>query len=349
MNLYVYYDESYMTSWISDEMSLEITDFLRDKGFHVLNAEELAEMMRKSVDENTCWRELAVFSRDIIPETICRSADGASPNELLRNYLDCGGTMLWFGDVPLYNIGRCASSSERLKERIKEELKRTNQSEAEILKLWRKKKDEKGRYADGCEMAVCFNVLGVVSLMARHTASRVSIKRKGKELGLCSSWYSKRPILVRGSNLRKRRPITLAKASKPYYMMPFERSIIDQKKERSISLNFLDLLSKVLGLIPALIAMGAALVLYGAGLATTLILSFLASSASLFLTYIIYWYFLSRATYAAAWFKNFNKRYPDSGFYRLWDFPPHKLAKSNLNELYNISMTITRRISRDNI
>jgi hypothetical protein len=337
MNLYVYYDDSYMTSWVTDDLSLVIADFFRRKGFRVVDAEELKEIMENSVDEDTCWKDLIIFSRDVMPETICHLS---WPSALVRNYLDCGGTIVWFGDIPFYYRGRSPSLSETLKE----QLNKANPSDSEKI-LKQDARDEKERFAKISNMRGCFDVLEAVPVFLEHPASKVRINRTGKKLGLNSSWYSNRPILIRGSNLRKKKPVTLA-TSKPRYMMPFERSVLGDKKERKLSPNVIDLLSKILGLIPALIAAVTALYLLWAGFATTLIWSFLGASAILSLAYIAYWLFWSRATYAGAWFKNFDERHPDSGFYRLWDFRPHRMTANNLEELHTVTMTIIERNSR---
>ncbi len=334
MNLYVYYDDSYMTSWLSDEISLKITDFLQSKGFIVLNAEKLAEMMKKSVDEDKCWKDLVVFSKDIVPETICHYAYA---NTLIRDYLDRGGTIIWLGDIPLYYRALSPASSNR----IKEQLKNSNQPEDEKLKKLRKVKDEKGRFADFYELRASFNILGVIPFLVKHP-SKASITKAGRELGLRSLWYSDRPILTRGLNLRKKKPVAFA-TSKPQYIMPFEQAILDQKKERRISSSVIDLLLKILGVTPAIITLVAALYLLSAGFASALIWSFLGVSALLLLTYVSYWFFWSRATYAGAWFKNFDKRHPDSGFYRLWDFHPHRVTNNNLEELHSVCIAIVRK------
>jgi len=340
MNLYVYHDDDYMTSWLSDEISLGITDYLRQKGFRVVNAEQLAEMMKKSVDEGTCWKDLVVFSRDIVPETIYH---WQYPNALIRNYLDCGGTIIWFGDIPLYYRGFCPSSCSQFKERLNQ----ASQSEGEKI-MKNLTRDEKDRFAVCYAMRGSFNVLGVVPLLTKHPASKVcSITKAGREIGLRSSWYSERPILIRGSNLRKNKPIALA-AGKPQYMMPFERSIVDEKKERRLSLSVIDLVLKILGLIPALIAMAAALYLFTAGFATALISPFLWGSVLLLLVYLTYWFFWSRTTYAGAWFRNFDKKHPFSGFYRLWDFRPYRVTRKNLEELHSVCMTVVQKLSEKN-
>jgi hypothetical protein len=304
----------------------------------VLNADELAEMMRKSVDEDRCWNTLVVFSRDVVPETICHYP---YPNTLIRKYLDQGGTIVWFGDIPLYNRGLSPSASDR----IKEKLKQSNQPEDERLKQLKITRDGQGRFAQLHELRASFNILEVIPLLVKNP-SKVKITKAGRELGLRSSWYGDRPILIRGLNLRKKKPVALA-TSKPRYIMPFERAILDQKKERRLSSSVIDLILKFLGLIPALITLTTALYLSFAGFAITLIWSFLTATLLLVFAYIVYWLFWSRMTYAGAWFKNFDKRYPHSGFYRIWDFMPDRFNQNTMRELLNIIQNIMQKLSRD--
>ena len=41
--------------------------------------------------------------------------------------------------------------------------------------------------------------------------------------------------------------------------------------------------------------------------------------------------------YASAWFKNFNKKEPKSGFVRIWDFSPRVITDAMKEELYNVA------------
>ena len=41
--------------------------------------------------------------------------------------------------------------------------------------------------------------------------------------------------------------------------------------------------------------------------------------------------------YASAWFKNFNKKEPNSGFVRIWDFSPRVITDTMKKELYNVT------------
>jgi uncharacterized RDD family membrane protein YckC len=44
--------------------------------------------------------------------------------------------------------------------------------------------------------------------------------------------------------------------------------------------------------------------------------------------------------YASAWFKNFNKKEPNSGFVRIWDFSPSVITKTMKEELYHVAKHI---------
>jgi hypothetical protein len=41
--------------------------------------------------------------------------------------------------------------------------------------------------------------------------------------------------------------------------------------------------------------------------------------------------------YASAWFKNFNKNEPNSGFVRIWDFSPRVITDTMKKELYKVT------------
>lgn len=48
---------------------------------------------------------------------------------------------------------------------------------------------------------------------------------------------------------------------------------------------------------------------------------------------------------AGAWFKNFDKRYRNTGFYRIWDFMPDRLSKDEMEEFYTIIQNIKNKVS----
>lgn len=47
-----------------------------------------------------------------------------------------------------------------------------------------------------------------------------------------------------------------------------------------------------------------------------------------------------------AWFKNYNGAYPESGFYRIWDFSPRILSNWMLGELYTVIKSIEKRLMK---
>lgn len=52
-------------------------------------------------------------------------------------------------------------------------------------------------------------------------------------------------------------------------------------------------------------------------------------------------------THANAWMKNFNSYYPNSGFYRIWDYPPTVLSNIQLEELITISEKIAAKMKEE--
>ena len=325
MKLIVYYDEDYANSWLPKSISIKIRDFLKEKGFTVFNAEDLAEWMEQSFDADTCWNSLVVFSQDVVPETVCNLP---FPNSMVRSYLDSGGTIVWIGDVPFYYRGYNASCQKELSAQFK------NLSDSEIEKLG-KLRDKTGKFASMSGRKGCFTSLGVIPIWLEHPSSKVKITKGGRKFGLRTRWYSNRPILLKGSNLRNRNLVVLAK-TKPRYLMSLEKSILSEQKERRLPANFVDFMSKIIGIVPAIVTSLTALGLVLAGFGTATALPALGTSVLLLLAYAVYWLFWSRSTYASAWFINFDKRHPLSGFIRLWDFVPWRITDSMLEELYGI-------------
>ena len=104
MRLYVYFDEKYPTSWISKDVGAQIVKYLENKGFIVVDANELKrvieESIRKPGEETTI-----VFAQDVVPAVVIDNPSNPTANSLLRRFLNVGHTIVWLGDAPLYNIG----------------------------------------------------------------------------------------------------------------------------------------------------------------------------------------------------------------------------------------------------
>ncbi len=115
--LYVYHDERYGFSWLSEETSEKITDYLLNRGFEGLKTEELAEVM-KSGAKNPDTDIVIVFSHDVIPDRLLDSTSTPTSKSLFREFLDAGHTVIWLADVPAWYVGFPDGRVERLKQPV---------------------------------------------------------------------------------------------------------------------------------------------------------------------------------------------------------------------------------------
>jgi hypothetical protein len=350
MELIVYHDEEYPTVWVPREASRKIASFLKSKNFVVNNADDLRDWMKKSIKENKCWQTVLVFSQDVVPDTICHTP---SPSALVREYLDCGGRIIWIGDVPFFYYGFRHSRKAQFdipdvalyplipqKEDTFEGIDFAKATSGIF-------KDKNGKLAKRWGSGACFSILGVMPLYLDFPSLKVSITKQGKWLGINNPWYSIRPIIVKGSNLGKGK-VTILATAKPLSLISIRKKIFRARvrtlqeveiEERRISFpSIIDTLSKFLGPITTI---GLALSSIAAGLggfgAIPSIVWFVVAAA-LFLLTLMLWFFHWRQRIASAWFKNFNNKYPTSGFVRIWDFKLHDITNDMLNELYNIAL-----------
>lgn len=344
MDLIVYYDEDYPNSWIPRAESKKVVRFLIDKGFSEYNAQDLADWMRKAIDQGNCHLSIVVFSQDIVPETVCHDS---TSNSLIRTYLDCGGTVLWIADLPFYYQGLNQEHSSR----IRTELFKGNDIESKIWtsqpvrpelfeklinfreNLWM---DEDAKFARSWERIAAFRILGVTSVSVEYPSSKTKITKDGESVGLKNPWYGIRPITIKGLYARKRKPVALA-TCKPRLMLAKEKWVQDFEKGRKIPLtSFFEYMSKLAGLIPAMILALTATISLLSGFAWIVTLSFATSTLMLLLAYIFYWLLFTRTIHANAWLKSFNPNYPGTGFIRTWDFKIDKVTDNMLLELYRI-------------
>lgn len=275
MKLIVYYDDNFPTHWISRKQSKEITNYVRNKDFKEYDAKELAEFMEKSMDEDSCWQSVILFSQDVVPETVCHLP---FPSSLVRNYLDHGGTIVWIGDIPFYYIG------------LNPSCKRSEHQKLSDKDLTRQStfRDNANKCANTVGRSGCFATLGTIPIWLNYPVSKVNITKKGRKLGLETPWYSNRPILIRGLNLIGKKAVVLAE-SKPRYLMRLEKSVLSDEPERKIPFaSFFDFISKLIGLVPALIATITAILSLLAGFERVVTLSLIFASGVLFAAYIGY-------------------------------------------------------------
>jgi hypothetical protein len=93
----VYYDERYGSTWA---FGSEIHDWLAYDGYEVLDADALKTWMDARIADDA--PSVVVFAQDVAPETV---AEVMGPECTLRRYLDAGGKIVWYADVPLYYQG----------------------------------------------------------------------------------------------------------------------------------------------------------------------------------------------------------------------------------------------------
>lgn len=332
MKLIVYYDDNYPTLWIPRDVSKKIATFLKSKNFMEHNAENLGKWMEKSIDENTCRQSVVVFSQDVVPDKVCHTA---GPGSLVREYLDLGGRIVWMGDIPFFYCGLHRSSEQ------------IQYPDARLFPAQTSPRfrDREGNIALRWGIGVCFSVLGVMPLYLDFPSSKVNITKQGEHSGLQSPWYSIRPVLIKGQNLRDTKVVILA-TTKPLSLVSTKKAAfhlrvrsLQEVKEREVSYpSMLDFFSKFLGLI---ITLGSAMLSLIAGFSGfTAVPSpvWFASASGLFVLALVLWGIRWRERFASAWLKNFNEQYPTSGFIRLWDFRLHRITDNMLKELYDVAL-----------
>lgn len=172
MNKIVYYDEDYTCCWIDHKKASEVANFLKNKGFVVLNADELRSWMQKVIREEV-ENTVAVFSLDIAPDTIL---DDASSNALIKQYLDTGGRIVWIGDVPFFYRGRKGARS-------------IDELEKEDRDFWR--------------TGAPATILGVNPVFAAPLET-VRTTDLGSRIGLHTTWAGLRPIAIDKERIWKR-------------------------------------------------------------------------------------------------------------------------------------------------
>ncbi len=98
----VYYDPAYPAAWTG---GTEVRDFLSAAGYEVLNATQLKSWMDARIADAAL--SVVVFSQDIVPDTV---AESKSSSATIRRYLNKGGKVVWYGDIPMYYQGHAGGT-----------------------------------------------------------------------------------------------------------------------------------------------------------------------------------------------------------------------------------------------
>lgn len=174
----VYFDDRVRNSegqwiggtWLGDDKSARIVSYFEQNTFKRKNSGELGRWMNDILSNEECSNTILVFAQDVVPFEVY---DDDTSNALIRQYLDHGGTILWMGDVPFYYKSK-AKAKENHFERFNFE------GELEDKHRW--------------DWPSPLNVLGVIPA-SMLVASRFSITRRGRKLGLRTNWAPMRPVV----------------------------------------------------------------------------------------------------------------------------------------------------------
>ncbi|MBW8039049.1 MAG: hypothetical protein FVQ85_03520 [Planctomycetes bacterium] len=100
-----YYDGRYPTGWADNDVAVAVRDYLASVGYTVVNADELKTWMDARIADNAL--SVVVMAQDIAPDTVVETIDASCT---LRKYLDAGGKIVHYADIPFYYVGHADGS-----------------------------------------------------------------------------------------------------------------------------------------------------------------------------------------------------------------------------------------------
>ncbi len=101
-----YWDSRYPTGWADNASTIVVRDGLVAAGYELLDADQLKTWMTARIADKKY--SVVVFCRDIVPETV---AETNTTSCTLRKYLNAGGKIVWYADVPMYYQGHSDGTS----------------------------------------------------------------------------------------------------------------------------------------------------------------------------------------------------------------------------------------------
>jgi hypothetical protein len=93
-----YWDGRYSSTWAGGGEA--VRDVLEYTGYDILDADELKAWMDTRITDGKS--SVVVFCKDVAPDTVLESM---SSNCTLRRYLNSGGKIVWYADIPMYYQG----------------------------------------------------------------------------------------------------------------------------------------------------------------------------------------------------------------------------------------------------
>jgi len=152
-----WWDGRYPTNWADEASTVAVRDGVVAAGYELLNSDQLKTWMNARIADKKL--SVVVFCRDIAPDTVIESMSSGCT---LRKYLDAGGKIVFYADIPFYNQGHADGTM-------------TNWAEA-------------GATA----------ILGIGTVSVWDTNTQTVITPMGLRWGLTQTWASVRPYATTG-------------------------------------------------------------------------------------------------------------------------------------------------------
>jgi len=95
-----YWDADYPTNWAAEPAPTDVRDALEASGYEILDADQLKAWMDARIADGAS--SVVVFCKDIAPDTVVETN---TADCTLRKYLDAGGKIVFYADIPFYNQG----------------------------------------------------------------------------------------------------------------------------------------------------------------------------------------------------------------------------------------------------
>ena len=152
-----WWDGRYPTNWADEASTVVVRDGVKAAGYEILDSDQLKTWMQARIADKKY--SVVVFCRDIPPDTVCETMSASCT---LRKYLDAGGKIVFYADIPFYNQGHADGSM-------------TNWAEA------------------GAN-----SILGIGNVSVWDSNTQTKITAKGIAWGLTTTWASVRPYATTG-------------------------------------------------------------------------------------------------------------------------------------------------------
>jgi hypothetical protein len=94
---FLFYDGDFPTSWVAS--AKVAAAYFEERGFLRADAGQLRSIMQRAIANASAYKVVTVLLHDVIPAAITEVRD---PSCTLRRFLEAGGRVVWWGDIPLH-------------------------------------------------------------------------------------------------------------------------------------------------------------------------------------------------------------------------------------------------------